>query len=53
MTTKQSEEYFFDQCCKKMTTNIFVMAPRFCVAARFERLHDSHFSFIISAAARG
>ena len=50
MTTKQSEEYFFHQCCKKMTTNI-VMAPRFCLAAHTERLFVSHFSLVISAAA--
>ena len=30
MSTKQSEEYFFRQCCKKNT----VMASRFLVAAK-------------------
>ena len=50
MTTKQSKEDFFHQCCTKMATNT-VMAPRFCLAAHTERSFDSHFSSAISAAA--
>ena len=43
MTTKQSEEYFFHQCCKKTFTNT-VMASQFWLTAHIVRLFDSHFS---------
>ena len=43
MTTKQSEEYFFHQRCKKTLTNT-VMDSRFLLAAFIVRLFDSHFS---------
>ena len=44
MTTKRSEEYFFHQWCKEMSTN-FAMASQFWLAAYIVRLFDSHFSF--------
>ena len=43
MATKRSEEYFFHQRCKEMSTN-FVMASQFWLAACIIQLFDSHFS---------
>ena len=45
MTTKQSEEYFFQQRCEKTSTNT-VMASRIWLAAYIVRLFDSHFSLV-------
>ena len=45
MTTKRSEEYFFQQRCKETSTN-FEMASRFWLAAYIVWLFDSHFSLV-------
>ena len=45
VTTKRSEEYFFHQRCKEMSTN-FVIASRFWLAAYLVRLFDSHFLLV-------
>ena len=45
MTTKRSEECFFHQRCKEMSTN-FEMASRFWLAAYIVWLFDSHFSLV-------
>ena len=45
MTTKRSEEYFFNQRCKETSTN-FEMASRFWLAAYIVWLFDSHFSLV-------
>ena len=45
MTTKRSEEYFFHQRCKDMSTN-FEMASRFWLAAYIVWLFVSHFSLV-------
>lgn len=43
--TKQTEEFFFHQCCKKIARNT-VMASRFWLAASIIWLYESHFSLV-------